>query len=194
MNKLIYPRHVQPHGTEYTFIVNLAGERIRGPKYGHPRHAAWGAELFKYYVRARYGTKISTMRASVSEEDLRAWAAEAGFELRVPVILQYLSPDHREMFNDRGDEIGRNLANLEYPSTKQVIVRETLREAREHREALKRRRLELKDKLSKERAEVWLQAQQKAAEAWKQAKIELESLRKEKLTNPKLPSNLRHET
>lgn len=149
------------------YVLSLAGEKIKSIKYQSKRQAFCEAELFKYYVRNRYGTKLSTMRPSLPEEDLREYTAEMGYELSPRSVEIHFPHKIKDLFVDYGAKIGRDLADLEFPSTKQVIVRETLREARLERESLKCKRLELRDRLSKERAVVWREAQTAVSEAWK---------------------------
>lgn len=166
MPKRIYPKHVQKHGQHMTYVLSIAGERVQGGMYHTATIASYEAEIVKRYARARYGTKAAAMRPAVSEADLQAYATERGYDLSYPAIFQFLPPWIREMFTDRGGEIGRNFEELEPRALREVLVTEGRRE----RHYFKLARIAAQKAASIERAAAWKQAQIAVAEAWRKAK------------------------
>lgn len=174
MYKTIVTRHVKTYGNGFTYYVSLAGEKLRGGFYPGHVTAAYEAELFKWYVRHKYGVTWHTMRARVPDTDLQEYARERGFELTLLEVFQHLPEKIRDKLTWEGIQIAKAFADLEQPLKHKQLVQEAIRG---ERQGLKRERLAYKDKLSRERAIVWREAQTEVAKAWGDAKASLERLR-----------------
>lgn len=174
MYKTIKTRHVQAYGKSFTFFVSLAGEKFRGGLYPGHITAAYEAEIFKWYMRNKYGIKWHTMKAYVSDTDLQAYADERGFKLTLDGVFQWLSPCIKDKLTHEGSQIAAAFAELELPLKHKELLREAVRE---ERHGLKNARLAYKSKLNQENAAVWRVAQSDVSLAWRNAKLDVEAVR-----------------